>query len=233
MIVYPTNWNKLKFELKEEDIEFDSTVFIELLSNILKKLNIRNLAYSGGIDSTIVLALMSKIFDEVNTFVVTSRSDHPDALFARIGSEKYGSQHHEIIYSTPYPDPAGDDAVRALFRRFEGEKIITCDGIDELAGGYYQHLKSPQGDNYIYFLHRLIQDHLIPLDENSRSTKVFLPFLNPKVVDIFLLLPLDRKVNHQTRKIPIRMTAQKLEISKEIIERRKYGFCDALLEKNK
>jgi len=228
MIVYPRNWNKLKFKLEEQDVEFNPTTFIELLSKILRELNVRNLAFSGGIDSTIILALMSELFDEVNTFIITSRSNHPDALFARIGSEKYKSKHHEIIYCPPWTDSTGDDAVKALFQNFDGEEIITCDGIDELAGGYYQHLKSLQGDNYIYFLRRLIPDHLIPLDKNSGVTRVFLPFLNSEVINILLRLPLSQKMDHQTRKIPIRKTAQKLGVPEEIIERNKYGFCDAL-----
>lgn len=233
MIVYPKNWNKLQFELKEEDIEFDPVAFIELLTKILKKFDVKNLAFSGGIDSTIILALMSELFDEVNTFVVTCRSNHPDALFARIGSEKYSSRHHEIIYSPPWTDSTGDDAVKTLFQNFDGEKIITCDGIDELAGGYYQHLSSPQEDNYIYYLNRLIPDHLIPLDKNSGDTKVFLPFLDSRIINTLLRLPLSRKMDHQTRKIPIRTTAQRLKIPEEIIERNKYGFCDAGLKENK
>lgn len=232
MIVFPQNW---KTELKPTPIKgskFSPDLFINSLAVILECLNVRNLAYSGGIDSTILLALLTRIFGEVNTFVISCRKDHPDVIFSTMGSKVYNSRHRTIISDLQTFDPTGDDAVKHFFENLDCKVIITGDGIDELACGYYTHLDCTN-ETYLYRLGRLIPDHLVPLFFNSGKTKVFLPYLNSTIADIFLSLPLCRKVSRTRRKILIEEVACRLNIPDEIVKRNKYGFCDAFLEENK
>jgi len=233
MIVFPQNWANLDLKPKiQKDAKFNVTTFIESLKRILEELNVKNLAYSGGVDSTIVLVLMSELFENVKTFTIACRDSHPDISFARIGSKKYGSQHHEFIFKVRNPDPSGDDAVRLLFLHLQDYKMITCDGIDELAGGYYDHL-SGKNETFNFYLERLIPDHLMPLDRNSEKAEVYLPYIAPEIIDSLNHLPLKARADQDNRKIPIVLVARKLGIPEEIISRNKYGFCDAFSMEDK
>lgn len=53
---------------------------------------------SGGIDSSAIVALMSRITDDVNTFCVSfAEEKYSEARFARVVSNKFKTNHHEII----------------------------------------------------------------------------------------------------------------------------------------
>lgn len=233
MIVFPENWKELDLKFKfDETQKFSSKDFIKILRNILGELKVFNLTYSGGIDSTIVLSLLSKIYDQVNTYSISCRVDHPDIKFARLGSNYYKNNHHEFIVIPERNNRSGDTAVKILFDRLDCPAIICCDGIDELTCGYYDHLTLKQ-KTYEYYLERLIPNHLIPLNKNSGDTQVYLPYLDPRIIKMLINLPLKEKINLYTRKMPVVKTAHELEIPVEIIERNKYGFCDAFREKDK
>lgn len=239
MIVYPINWFKKYEDFIVYDCEnnFNIIYFIKLLKEIISDIGVNHLAYSGGIDSTILLCLMSNLFDKVSTYTISHRRDHKDILFAKIGSDLYKSQHHEFIV-TPNRDEndkfGGDDAVRQLFENMNTytDKIICGDGIDEFMCGYYAHMDISY-ETYIRFLKELLPNHLIPLDKNSYDVKVFLPYLNDKVVDIMKIIPLTDKVDRCNRKKIMISIAKHLNIPESIIYRNKYGFVDAFIEKDK
>lgn len=233
MIVYPENWRieyeKLAFVGGFADV--DVLDIIDVLYGVLKKINVNHLAYSGGIDSTIILCLLDKIFDNVFTYTISSEEDHPDVRFARYGSVKYNSKHREFIVKPTHEETdefTGDNAVRQFFELVETNEIICCDGIDEFMCGYYKH-RDLKYDTYKHFLSRLVPGHLTPLNNNSKKVKVYLPYLDHNVVNIFKDLPLAKKVDSDNRKKIVCDIARHLGISEKIITRNKYGFCDAFI----
>ncbi len=241
MIIYPKNWriNYEKLCLSESSLGGFEIIddLIVILYDVLRSMNVRHLAYSGGIDSTIILHVLSDIFKDVSTYTISCREDHPDVLFAREGNEIYKSDHHEFIIEPTHAESdefIGDNAVRQLFELVAEftEEIICCDGIDEFLCGYHRH-KDLLEDTYKYFLTRLLPDHLIPLDKNSNNVKVYLPYLDERIININKDIPLYKKVDHKNRKKIIIEVAKRLGISKKFFNRHKYGFCDAFLMEDK
>lgn len=235
MIIYPKNWKKDWKKLTYPSV--DITKLVSTLHKILKKLRISHISYSGGIDSTILLCLLSDIFDEINTYTISSRESHPDIQFARKGSRLFGSKHHEFIVKPTQMKSdrfLGDNAVRQLFENVAKftDTIICCDGIDEFICGYYEH-RNIRLETYTYYLSRLLPDHLTPLDKASKHIKVVLPYLDEKLVSILRQIPLSEKVDKVNRKKIMTSIAKYLSIPEEFIFRNKYGFCDAFIDKNK
>ena len=116
---------------------------------------------SGGIDSSLVLALIKKVYPElqIHTFSLARSENYSDVVFSREVSEIFGTIHHEIIlsdfefeeYKEEYEkfkkyDFKGDVNVYILCSiASEYSKIIvTGDGGDECFGGYWLH-KYPLG----------------------------------------------------------------------------------------
>ncbi len=237
MIVYPKNWrvDYEKFALSEKHVDVDISNIINVLYDVLKKINVNHLAYSGGVDSTIMLCLLTKIFDNVFTYTISSREDHPDILFARYGSMTYNSTHKEFVVESTHAETdkfTGDNAVRQFFELVETNEIISCDGIDEFMCGYYAH-QDLKHETYKYFLSRLLQGHLIPLNNSSKDIKVFLPYLDNNLINIFKHISLVEKVDLNIRKKIVCDIARHIEIPERIITRNKYGFCDAFIENDK
>jgi len=243
MIVYPINWNRNYEELSipEKSIEVDIIKIVNIIHDILKDIKIFDLAYSGGIDSTLMLLFLSEFGRNINTYTISIRETHPDIKFARIGSSFFNSNHKEFIVqeTTKEIDKfKGDNAVRQFFENVQKytNSIICCDGIDEFMCGYYDHISMPQ-ERYQYYLSRLLPEHLIPLNANSGKVKVYLPYLDDRLVNILRNIIINKKVENDIRKkIMVDIGyyySQSGSFPEEIIIRNKYGFCDAFIKEDK
>ncbi len=239
MIMHPKDWKKNYEDLAQYGSKDFITVIeiIDVLKEIIYDINVNHLAYSGGVDSTILLCLMSDIYDEVNTYTISSREDNKDVCFARIGSDVYKNNHHEFIVKPTKKETdkfTGDNAVRQLFENVSKftDKIVCGDGIDEFMCGYNKH-KDLTFNTYFKFLKELLPNHLIPLNINSGNVKVFLPYIDDRMVYITKNISLTEKVDSLARKKIIVDIAKYLNINEEIIYRQKYGFVDAFIENNK
>ncbi len=242
MIAYPKYWERDYGEFADINIDVDGIVddaipFVDTLYDILYDINVRHISYSGGIDSTIILCLLSHLFEGVSTYTISSRADHPDVRFARLGSEKYNTKHHEFIVEptkTVADEFLGDDAVRQFYENVGKytNQIICGDGIDEFMCGYYDHQKYGE-KAYVSYLEALLSKHLIPLNRSSKDTEVYLPYLSNDLIDMYREIPLDDKVDSRTRKKIMVKIAEYLNVPEEFINRNKYGFCEAFRGEDK
>lgn len=229
MIVYPEGWEKIGQQIGHEEIG-------DMILKVLWGIPCASLAFSGGLDSSLLLYFMAKIHEEVMAFTIGLSDEHPDIINSRLLAEKHSNVNHKIYIPTKNQIEKekrtdgfeGDNAVR-LFYKFVSkytDEIISGDGLDEFMCGYYSHRNSLGERAYYNLIRRLQEEHLIPLDNNSRQVRVYLPYLDDRLVSIFSQIPIQEKVDRKERKKIINLIA-KGKIPDEIINRRKYGFCDS------
>lgn len=224
MIKYPQNWCGIGHEIDPSDIA-------DALMRCIGKLGVRNLSLSGGIDSTLLLYFMKKVLgNPIHCYTISFNEYHLDYTYAKMATEFFSVEHHPYFLRKVL-EP--DDIVKAFYEHLaaiEIKDIIAGDGIDEFACGYYSHLEDKSEQNYISWIRRMQAEQLIPLHQNSGDVNVYLPYLSSEVVKLLSLVPLYEKIDAVQRKMLVYYMA-KGNIPKMIIERRKYGFCDATITK--
>ncbi len=229
MIVSPCDWRTKGKPIKIYDIE-------EMILDILGGVDTtNNLALSGGIDSSLMLYFMKQVYGEnINTFTIALNKSHPDYVHSEMIAKYFSVNWKGYIPSTSLMtekgDLPGDEIVREFFNFLKSqgvEKIICCDGIDEYMCGYYEHQNDPSEKTYYKFMRQLKEYHLEPLNKNSGDIKVYLPYLNNRLVLLLSQIPLVDKVDINNRK-KIMLQIAEGKLPKGIIQRSKYGFCDAM-----
>jgi len=220
MIKHPSNWRQLGKAITIEDID-------KAMRQIISEIDCINLSFSGGIDSSLLLYYLLELKGNVNTFTVANDVNHPDIEYSRKALAyfedryKIKIQHHTMIR----PNISGNDLVYSYYKGLSYfiDRIIAGDGIDELACGYYKH-QDLQEETYQDYLQRLQIEHLEPLNKNSGNVKVYLPYADSRIANLFHRIPLYRKVNEVHRKITMMQLADG-KVPLEIVERKKYGFA--------
>jgi len=220
MIKYPNEWRKIGRIITPGEIA-------NQLEAIIFKIGVRSLSLSGGIDSTLLLYFMKKMLgDPIHCYTIALDERHPDYLHAKIATEFFGVELHPFFLRC---DKQPDEIVKIFYDHLTSvgvKEIIAGDGIDEFACGYYSHQKDFSEENYIRWIRALYSDHLLPLNDNSQSVSVYLPYLAPDVMALLSLVPLYEKADLECRKTIIVNMARGC-IPENIIQRWKYGFCDA------
>ena len=129
---------------------------------------------SGGVDSTIIVGLMSKFMNKpVQTFSIGFEDwpDFDESRFARLVSKRFGTEHQELQFKPeqvgllpqvvyyldePLADPAAlPTAVLAQAARKKVKVVLTGEGADELFRGYERDLPKA-GFSDQSFLGRLV-----------------------------------------------------------------------------
>ena len=235
MIVHRKNWKQVGVEVTTQDVE-------NRIKDVLRDIDCRNLALSGGLDSSLLLYFMCQMYDPISVFTIGKTEYHPDVVFAKKVVECYQERFNvRIKHYIYYPrneeieghiERYDGDRVVKLFYQFVSKhtsRIIAGDGIDEFMCGYYAHMERPREEIYYYFLRRLQDEQLIPLNENSGEMRVCLPYIDRRIIILLSQISLEDKVDGENRK-KFMVKMAKGKIPKEVIERRKYGFCDVLVE---
>jgi asparagine synthase (glutamine-hydrolysing) len=155
----------LSFRKPEHSASLTDSEALERLSELFResvRLRLRSdvpfgAFLSGGIDSSLIVALMTELLEEpVKTFSVgfeTAGSERDELPYARIVAERFGTDHHEVKIK---PDdfskmaerviwhmdqPIADQATVATFMlsklaRQHVKMVLTGEGGDELFAGY-------------------------------------------------------------------------------------------------
>jgi len=226
MIVYPKNWQNKGQAVTVQDVE-------NTIEGVLEGIACRNLALSGGLDSSLLLYYLCQLHYKIEVFTMGESDEHPDIIFAKKIVEYYEKSfdvdiRHHVYYSRETAVP-----IYKLFYKFVSEythSIIAGDGVDEFMCGYYAHMEDPSDASYYKHLRQLQNNHLIPLNLESGEVEVYLPYLDEKLIRLLSQIPLEEKVDEENRK-KFMVEVARGKVPDFIIERRKYGFCDALIFK--
>jgi asparagine synthase (glutamine-hydrolysing) len=138
------------------------TVFRELMTDAVRSRMVADVPLgaflSGGIDSSIVVALMARLQEEpVKTFSIGFKeSSYNELEYARAVARQYGTEHHEYTIEADalelteklidhFDEPFGDFSIFPTYlvskmARRDVTVALTGDGGDELFGGYDTYL---------------------------------------------------------------------------------------------
>jgi len=175
-------------EKKEDFLKNKREVILqlkELVSKSVKRQLISDrplgIYLSGGIDSSVVLNIVSKIKSDIDTFSVgfdLSKEEekgkfNTDLELARKTAEFYKTNHHEILISSndvisefenvvwhmdePISNPTAIARMKlAKFTKQKVDVVLSGDGGDELFGGYPRYRLSLIADQYQKFIPRFV-----------------------------------------------------------------------------
>ncbi len=167
---------------------------------------------SGGIDSSLIVAVASEYAHKLKTFTVKFDDSSDESKLAKLTAEKYDTNHTEISISMNlkddietilcnYGEPFMDSSsVPSYYASQEAKKhttiVLNGDGADELFGGYRRYV--PIANNWIRFVKYFSQlSNIWPTPNNKKSNfnyiyrllklsdKKGLDFYNSATNDIF------------------------------------------------
>ncbi len=139
------------------EIQPSNSNFKDVFSDSVKKCVVSDvpigLALSGGIDSTITLATMSKFTSAIDTFTVVMDEWSADNSYAKKASSIFGTTHHEIVLEDEFLAPTifevltkqtlpfGDSSIVPTYLLAREAKkrvkvLLSGDGADEVLSGY-------------------------------------------------------------------------------------------------
>jgi asparagine synthase (glutamine-hydrolysing) len=172
---------------------------------------------SGGIDSSAIVGLMSKVSTEkVKSFSVTfDESEFSEAKYAQLIAKKFNTEHHEIKLKPDYflkqlpfalsamDHPSGDGPNTYIVSQATKEAGITMAlsglGGDELFAGYhvFNRALQLQKKNWINFTPRPIRkiagQTLLSFKKNIEAEKVY-TLLKQNKIDFNHFYPINRQV---------------------------------------
>jgi len=118
---------------------------------------------SGGIDSSLIVAVASQYINKLKTFTVKFDGAFDESYLAKLTANKYNTQHYELSISmnlkndiekilSNYGEPFMDSsAIPSYYVSQEAKKyvsvILNGDGADEIFGGYRRYV--PVANNWL------------------------------------------------------------------------------------
>jgi asparagine synthase (glutamine-hydrolysing) len=150
-------WNLNIIEC-DDDLATASSKIIDLLKDSIKEQMVADVPIgfflSGGLDSSLVVALASEFNKSINTFSIGfPNTSHDESKYANIVAKKFETKHTQQLLAESdisditskilnwYDEPFGDTSCYPTFlvsklARSETTVVLTGDGGDEVFGGY-------------------------------------------------------------------------------------------------
>ena len=139
---------------------------------------------SGGIDSSLVVAIAAQYKTKIKTFTVKFDGVYDESALAKQTANRYDTDHHELTismdlvneieqillnYGQPFMDSS---AVPSYYVSKEAKKYVTVvlngDGADELFGGYRRYV--PYANGWLSFASKLsFLLNVLPLSNDRKS----------------------------------------------------------------
>jgi asparagine synthase (glutamine-hydrolysing) len=182
---------------------------------------IEGVALSGGLDSSIILAVAHQYDKNIKAFTATLADRHGDDLeYAKMLADDLGVEHYiyeitqedikaiipEAVY---YLESFDEDCIVGFIANYYTSRlaaehvksVLVGEGADELFGGYFRELQDIADPAEKERIGRKLLDvayntALRRLDRGwmSNSVEYYAPFIHPAVVDICNELPMELKV---------------------------------------
>lgn len=237
-----------------------------LYSSVKKRLNMERefgVLLSGGLDSSLIASLVSKIWGKpIRTFSIGLK-DSPDLYYARKVAEFIGSEHTEVeikektmiesIEKVIYQIESWDiTTIRAsipmyllseyISKNTDIKVIFSGEGSDEVAGGYLYFHKSPSEVEFHKECCRLVKDlYYFDCLRSDKTTsgnglEVRCPFLDKEFIEYYLSIPIHyrRPVEGRIEKWLLRtICSDKDLLPDEILWRKKEAFSDGVSNEKK
>ena len=232
----------LTYEQKFNLLAVSLTSVLNILLHTVKSVH---LAFSGGLDSAILLtkllALAPKRKITAHTLCpyMNAEALHAGA-YAEVLQEQYPEFTHMIHLVRPtVKDRSGSmsllghmDAYYLLMRVLSEytDELICGDCIDELMGGYYEHMAGYH--KLIELTEKVIPDHLIPMSKCSErfGMTIYLPYADTVIVRCAENFTSRELVDNERRKKPMYELGEKLKIPIDLLIRQKQGLNSVILK---
>lgn len=219
----------------------------ELLAGMMKALSNCptdfGLFLSGGLDSTMTLALLRKLGRRPACFTIGGCPNHPDVKAAMSVAHQFNVAHY-VYMPSEYEIRQAREAIQSRDAVFEGDDavwlacmfaarhvpgVIITDGLDEQLGGYWEHINNPVIAIWEKYWNKVHDGHVRPLLQSAGETglSIFLPYMQPFFVSVTRQIPISLKVQNGVGKAILRDIAREF-IPPYIIRRPKLGFVSAL-----
>jgi asparagine synthase (glutamine-hydrolysing) len=217
---------------------------------------------SGGLDSSIVTALVKKYYkNELETYSIGLEGSE-DLMYARKVAKFLDTKHTEVIVSeedffnqipevikqiesydtTTIRASVGNYLIgKYISENSEAKVIFNGDGSDELMGGYLYTQKAPNHLEFDIESKRLLNDiYMFDVLRSDRSISTNgleprTPFLDRQFVDYYLSIPSNIRfqTNQKQEKFLFRKAFDRNYLPKEILWRKKEAFSDGVSSLNR
>ena len=211
-------WDVIDFYLKIREAKEEEQVIEELEKILIDSFKLRlvsdvpvGIFLSGGIDSSLVAALLAKNTNyPLKTFTIGFKEkEYDESQYARKVAHYLGTEHHEMVCTQKealdiipklaeiYDEPFGDDSAIPTFLLSEFTKrhlkvSLSADGGDEIFCGYTRYQR----------VNRIFQTlNKIPLPILSLSKKTINSLTPEKISDIFSLIKKTPNLQNRIKKI--------------------------------
>ena len=215
---------------------------------------------SGGLDSSLIAAMVSKIWGKpIRTFSIGMK-DSPDLYYAKKVADYIGSEHKEyeitsefmisyiekVIYQIESYDITTIRASIPMYILSEYIKkntdikvIFSGEGSDEVCGGYLYFHKYPSNEEFHKECCRLVKDlcyfDCLRTDKTTAGNglEVRCPFLDKELIEYYLSIPIKYRVpENRIEKWFLRKVFDGRHIlPNEILWREKEAFSDGVSKK--
>ena len=158
---------KTIFDITHQEfmLELDSILHRSIKDRLLSSELDVGAFLSGGIDSSLIVAIASQYVDELKTFTVKFDHGYDESHLAGLTANQFSTNHHELRISMDltndiekilcnYGEPFMDSsAIPSFYVSREAKKYVTVvlngDGADELFGGYRRYV--PIANNWLNY----------------------------------------------------------------------------------
>jgi asparagine synthase (glutamine-hydrolysing) len=150
-------WRFPRIQASGQGLEQTSSTLRDTLTEAVKSHLVSDVpvgvALSGGLDSSALVAVMSRLGEPIKTFTAGHGIDDPDLISARIVAEHFGTDHHEAMLESGnladllprviwhLEEPMGLGAPVQMYLKYEQASrdvkvLLVGEGADELFAGY-------------------------------------------------------------------------------------------------